>query len=372
MAKKRVPKYAHHKPSGQARVRINGKDIYLGVYGSPESHKRYSELLGEWSRSNSHPVEDVKIRELTKLYIEHCKVYYRKNGEVTGEVANIRSALRFLNQKYRSIPSKEFDTLKLEVVREHMIAADLARKTINCNISRIKSMFKWGANKKLIDKMVYLELTTLEGLKEGRSMARETDPVKPVPQAFIDAVQPHVTSPIWAMIQLQILTGMRPGEVLQIRACDLSTTEGIWDYQPQSHKTQHRKKTRIIPLGKRAQELIKPFLTTDLQTYLFSPLKGRQEFTSKEYRDDSKAFVRNHRRRYSAQGYYIAIKRACERAEVPHWSANQLRHNFATTIRKEHGLEASRILLGHSSAVTSEIYAEVDYDAARQIIAKIG
>ncbi len=129
MAKKRVPKPAHHKPSGQARVRINGKDIYLGVCGSVEPHQRYSELLGEWSRSNSRPVKDVKVRELTKLYIEHCKVYYSKNGEVTGEVANIRSAIRFLNQKYRDILVKEVDTLKLEAVRKHMIAAELRAHT---------------------------------------------------------------------------------------------------------------------------------------------------------------------------------------------------------------------------------------------------
>lgn len=372
MAKKRVPKYAHHKPSGQARVRIDGKDHYLGEYGSPESHKRYSELLGEWSRSNSNPIQEVKIRELTKLYIEHCKVYYRKNGEITGEVANVKSAIRFLNAKFRNLMANEFDTLKLEAVREYMIESDLARKTINSNVSRLKTMFKWAANKKLIDKMVYLELTTLEGLKEGRTLARETDPVKPVPDAFIQAVEEHVTSPVWAMIQLQILTGMRPGEVLQMRACDLTMTGEVWDYQPQSHKTQHRKKTRIIPIGKRAQAILKPFFKTNLQAYLFSPEDGRKEFIEKEYRDSAKARVRNERKRYSAQGYYIAIKRACKRADVPHWSANRLRHNYATKVRKEHGLETARILLGHSSAVTSEIYAEVDYDAARAVVAKIG
>ena len=372
MAQKRVPKYALHKASGQARVRIDGKDHYLGEYGSPESHKRYSEILGEWSRSNSSPVQEVKIRDLTKLYIEHCKIYYRKNGVVTGEVANVKSAIRFLNAKFRDLKANDFDTLKLEAVREHMIDSDLARKTINANVSRLKTMFKWAANKKLIEKMAYLELTTLEGLKEGRTMARETDPVKPVPDVFVEAVKPFVTSPVWAMIQLQELTGMRPGEVLQMRACDLTMSAKVWDYRPQSHKTQHRKKTRIIPIGERGQEILKPFFTTDLQAYLFSPADGRQEFIGKEYRESAKSHVRNDRTRYSAQGYYIAIKRACERAKVPHWSPNQLRHNYATKIRKDYGLETARILLGHSSAVTSEIYAEVDYNAARAVIAKIG
>jgi len=34
----RVPKYRHHKGSGQALVQINRERIYLGVYDSPESH----------------------------------------------------------------------------------------------------------------------------------------------------------------------------------------------------------------------------------------------------------------------------------------------------------------------------------------------
>ncbi len=372
MTKKRVPKYAHHKPSGQARVRIDGKDIYLGVHGSPESHQRYSELLGEWSRSNCNPVKDVKVRELTQLYIEHCKVYYRKNGVVTGEVNNIKAAIKYLNQNFRNILAKDFDALKLEAVREKMIGAGLARTTINNNISKLKSMFKWGANKKLIDNMVYLELSCLPGLKAGRSLARETDGVKPVPEAFVDAVEPFVSSPVWTMIQLQLLSGMRPGEVLQMRACDLTMTDDSWEYRPQSHKTQHRNKSRIVHLGKQSQELIRPYLTTELEAYLFNPERGRSEFISKAYRENAKVFVRNGRTRYSTQGYYSAIKRACEAANVPHWSANQLRHNFATNIRRDHGLEASRILLGHSSAVTSEIYAEVDFDSARAIVAKIG
>ncbi len=71
--------------------------------------------------------------------------------------------------------ANEFDILKLEAVREHMVKSNLARKTINSNVSRIKTMFKWAANKKMIDKMVYLELTTLEGLKVGRTMARESE-----------------------------------------------------------------------------------------------------------------------------------------------------------------------------------------------------
>ena len=44
----RLPKYRHYKPKNLAVVRIDGKDHYLGPYGSPESQDTYRRLLAEW------------------------------------------------------------------------------------------------------------------------------------------------------------------------------------------------------------------------------------------------------------------------------------------------------------------------------------
>jgi site-specific recombinase XerC len=54
------------------------------------------------------------------------------------------------------------------------------------------------------------------------------------------------------------------------------------------------------------------------------------------------------------------------------WAPNQLRHAAATRIRAAYGIEAARIMLGHASAVTSEIYAETDQEKAREIAARLG
>ena len=49
----RTPKYRHYKPKDLAVVRIDGKDQYLGKYGSPESHEKYRRLVAEWLWSPS-------------------------------------------------------------------------------------------------------------------------------------------------------------------------------------------------------------------------------------------------------------------------------------------------------------------------------
>ena len=54
------------------------------------------------------------------------------------------------------------------------------------------------------------------------------------------------------------------------------------------------------------------------------------------------------------------------------WAPNQLRHTFATEVRKVHGLEAAQVLLGHARADVTQVYAEKDQESARRVMAAIG
>jgi hypothetical protein len=40
----RLPKLTHHKASGQGDVRIDGKDVYCGPFGTAECRARYLHL----------------------------------------------------------------------------------------------------------------------------------------------------------------------------------------------------------------------------------------------------------------------------------------------------------------------------------------
>jgi hypothetical protein len=52
MSARRQPAYSVHKPSGQARVIIDRKHIYLGPHGSPQSYDRYQDLIAQWRIRN--------------------------------------------------------------------------------------------------------------------------------------------------------------------------------------------------------------------------------------------------------------------------------------------------------------------------------
>jgi len=71
MPAKRKPSYLFHKPTGQARARIDGKDYYLGAYDSAESRERYEALVAQWLLRNGDATQyTLSVDELALLYIE--------------------------------------------------------------------------------------------------------------------------------------------------------------------------------------------------------------------------------------------------------------------------------------------------------------
>jgi integrase len=54
------------------------------------------------------------------------------------------------------------------------------------------------------------------------------------------------------------------------------------------------------------------------------------------------------------------------------WHPHQLRHNAATRLRKEFGLDTARAVLGHASAAVTEVYAEMDGAKAAEAMERVG
>lgn len=385
-----VPKLCHHKHTGQAVVRVEGRDYYLGPHGADETREHYDRFIAEWLANGRQVPKSkrgpLKVADVILAYWRFAETYYRKNDRPTSELRSIKDAMRPLRRLYGRTAADEFGPLALKAVRETWIAADLARSTINHHVDRIKRMFKWATQNELVRADVYHALQTVPGLKRGRSAARDPDPVRPVPEEHIVAVYPYVSSQVQAMIELQLLTGMRPGEVRSMRACDLDTTEKVWTYTPESHKTEHHGHERVIYLGPQAQEVVRPFLRSDTEAYLFSPREAEAQrraavhakrktplgYGNRPGTNRSPNPQRSPGDQYTREAYTRAVRRACEKADVPRWHPHQLRHNAATRFRKQYGLEMAQIVLGHRTAAITQLYAERDLGRARELMGAIG
>lgn len=387
--KQQTPSYRLHKPSGRAVVTLDGKDFYVGPYGTKTSRYEYDRLIAEWLANGrrlptaERPAE-LTVNELILRYWRFAQGYYRKNGEPTVEISKIKVIMRWLQQLYGLTPVSEFGPLALKTIRQSMIAAGHSRGYINEQIARIKRAFKWGVENELVHSTVYPALQAVAGLRRGCSSARETDPVRPVPEEHITAVRPFVSKEVSAMIQLQLLTGMRPGEVRLMRGFEIDFTGNVWTYLPLTHKTEHHGRDRTVYLGPAAQQAIKPFLARDTTAFLFSPhhaMKTRHQELRRRRKTPVQPSQRNRTKahpkwspggHYCREAYRKAIQRACRKAGVPSWTPAQLRHNAATRYRKEYGLEVAQIILGHQSAEVTQIYAERDTARAMAVVAKIG
>ena len=81
---------------------------------------------------------------------------------------------------------------------------------------------------------------------------------------------------------------------------------------------------------------------------------------------------RQPRESYDSSSYRRALQRACKKAGVQQWHPHQLRHNAATALREQFGIEAARLILGHRSAAVTEIYAEVNRARAIEVMERFG
>jgi integrase len=246
-------------------VTLSGRDIYLGRWNSPESRAEYDRRIAEWIAHgrrlpDHHLGGDYTVAELLVAYLKFAKTYYASEGDSTSEFTCLTYAVRPLRALYAHVRVNEFGPLALKTVRQKMVEQDLCRTQINRQINRIRRVFRWGVENELVPASILHALQAVAPLKRGRTEARESEPVRPVPDDHVDAVLPHVSRQVAAMIKLQRLTGARPGEVVLLRPCDVDRNDPVWIYRPHRHKTQYRSREREIFLGPKAQAVLRPWL----------------------------------------------------------------------------------------------------------------
>lgn len=339
-----------------------------------------SALLGD--RANGR--DSATLGALVDDYLSWAAEYYRRpDSTPTGSIHRARQALSALS---RTMLAVDFGPCALRTIRDAWAASGLARVTVNDYTAVVKHLFKWACARERIPVTAYQALQLVETLHKGRSAALDPDPVRPVTQAHVDAVRPFVPPAIWALIQLQLYTAARSGELVTLRPIDVDRSGAVWTAELAAHKTMHVGRRRVLYFGPKAQSVLHPLLFSRNPTdYLFDPRESvhAAQAAQRGPNYDKYPSYRNrpphpHKTartlgpHYTTASYRHAVERACTAAGIPAWTPHRLRHTAATRIRKEFGLEAAQVVLGHATADVTQLYAEADAARAVHVMVEMG
>ncbi len=422
-----------HK-TGQARIKIQGRTYWLGLFGSKESHAKHHHLMGEWlagrlvsgsqqgqaaaktAACQLPPLTGSTIADmLAGWWTWANRTQRNEGGELRKEVLNMGYSFKPLKRLHGHLTPAEFDA---STFRKHqgelasgawLTAAERAqrqsqgrpigwcRNLVNRATSRIKLLFDWAETEKYAPEGHAARLAKVRGISENEHGVRVTDEVPPVPEDVMQATLPHLQPIPRDVIELLLLTGARPDEILKLRPCDLNrsgTVElargfkvelgaGVWAYQPRRHKTRHKGHKRVVLFGPRAQAILTRYLDRPLDAFLFSPAESialwraaqrqaRRTPVQPSQMDRSRPGARRPGARYPTHALSVAVERAAERAGVAHWHPNQLRHLAATRLAQEFSPEVARIVLGHASAKMTATYALPSFGQAADAMKEVG
>lgn len=426
MARKKagaVPQLQHHKGSGQGRVHLGRDDFYCGRWGTPECKAAYDRLIAEWlhngqrppARPNAKPTQPTTgessvveiqldpsgtrggdgvrvipagllICQVAARYMDHCEVYYRDaDGNKTSSLDNAKQAIAAL-EPFEDLPAASFGPKKLKELRALPVQQGRPRKGCNSIVKAVKRLFRWAESEELVPAGSVHALDAVEPLKKGRTTAPELPRVKPVPDAVIDATIKHLPRIVADMVRIQRRTGMRPGEVCRMRPCDIDRRGKVWEYRPFKYKTDYLDDDadNVIAIGLKAQAILRRYLVRPADAFCFSPQESEAErhhemrslrkskVQSSQQERRKKNPKRPPRDHYDRDSYRHAVQRAAEKAKVESWTPHRIRHTVATEVRRECGIEAAQTFLGRRDADITKVYAERDFELAKEVALKMG
>ena len=299
----RIPKLRRHA-SGAGFVELSGRRIYCGKLDEPATVAKANRLVEEWlatGRRLPRDPEQITVVEIPVRFMEFADGHYRRaDGSKTCEIKHYRSTLKTVRGLYGDTTASAFGPKQLNTVREAIVQRGLCRTTVNAYTKRVRRVFRWAASEELFPGERVHAMAAVPALMSNRTAAPEPPGVGCAPQEHIDAVLPELREDARCMVLLQLLTGMRPGEVVSMKRDEVDTSGEQWIYVPLHWKLSYLGKVRLVPIGPQAKELLAPFLLS----------AGGKVFGFS-----------------STQKYREHTQRACKRAGVPRVNPGQLRHN---------------------------------------------
>lgn len=409
-----------------------GKRVYFGPAGDPATDEAFRQFVAQAIMGNDsrHPIDKLRsgglatANDIMAGFTLHAAEKYRKRGNPTGHVLQIRYAAHWLKQS--GLGARLIDDFGPKTLREFRdwLASHPAQRwnatTISQYVKLIRAGFKWAVGEELIAESAHRSLMYVAPIRRGEVISgqrvRGAVQRRPVDAAVRDATLKQLTPHQALMVRVHELLALRPSELCAMTPANIQVRTysgqrvGLYMIPGEVNKTQHNDPDhqRIAVIGPKALALIADRLASAKDDEpIFSPrVSIRQRRGSDEPgRHPTLTANKKPRRRadywpaaYNEATYRVFIKRAAARAfphptlaKVPRnkltqeqalelrawtrahtWTPYRLRHSGATAMVESLPLTTVRDLLGHSDVATTQNYVTTPIATMLDAAIKIG
>ncbi len=302
-----------------------------------EREVRLSLLEGTFANSGKEEEEVIPtFKEFSELFINSYAIPNNKPSEVKTKRAHLK---RYLLPVFGSKPLSRIRLRDIEAFKGRLLKASLKAKTINNVLTTLNRMLRYA-----------VELEILETVPDVRKLKTERPDFDYLqPQEAEKLLEAATYNPEWhAMIYVALKTGLRYGELSELRWKDLDLPNGLMhvkrSYYDGNITSPKSGKPRLIPLSTATIKLLRGIRHLKSELVFCKPDGGRHI----------------HRRAD------VALKRCCAKAGLRPIGWHVLRHTFAShLVGKGIHLRTIQELLGHASIAMTERYAHTSTELIR-------
>lgn len=276
MLRKRPSKYMKHQ-KGLGFSKWRGKWYYFGRYDEPGSLARYKAFRRQCQREieayeidrliqQADRVEIITVHQLFARFEKH--VIQNRSAAYARQVQRLRAAAKRSFRKrmpVAAVGSHAITRFRRLLARGGWtsavgyVAAPWSKSVVIGHMRIVAAMFSWGVSEGIVPVATYERVKA--ACRETVKMRKPMQQRDPPDWSVIQRIEPFVSRSTWDRIQVQYLTGMRPGEVCRMRLSELERSQdGLWFLRPRHHKTAWRGATKEIVIGPQAIAILRPYV----------------------------------------------------------------------------------------------------------------
>lgn len=264
-------------------------------------------------------------------FLNYLQTYLQNSTELTTHRCCHK---RFCEVIPSGMNLKRLTVHHLRKFRDHLIKVGLSRKTIREYLNKTIRWigFAWEQGEVSQSTFLACQSIWMPNPRQGRPPIR----TQPVRWTDIQQILPHLPVPIQHLIQLHWLTAARPNEIVRLNAQELEQTRPcltLWHLK--NHKGAWRGEQRTLFFGQAAMSIL-AVMAVGANGYYFPSVKNKLGFLA---RLSYQRIVKN---------CTVSLVENGILKNPPEWTIRGIRSGRAKQIQQSHGLEAARVLLGHS------------------------